>query len=145
MTPHEELLVHSQPVNRTAALHVAGGDRLGREELLWAQREAFERVMIDARLRNMGEEQRRRREMAARSDARLGSWMGIAKKRERVLRSLQSGSATVEDLGHQGRVWAQGRMGWPANENKSGARAGPMARRRARRAARKAVGGAKNG
>lgn len=64
MTPHEELLVHSQPVNRTAALHVAGGDRLGREELLWAQREAFEKAMSDARLRNMEREQENRREFA---------------------------------------------------------------------------------
>jgi hypothetical protein len=67
MTPHEELLVHPQPVNKTAALHIAGGDRLGRDELLWAQREAFERAMIDARIRNMEYEQKNRRTLARAS------------------------------------------------------------------------------
>ena len=61
MTPHDGLLVHSQPVNRTAALHVAGGDQLDREELLWAQREAFERAITDARLHNMERRSENRR------------------------------------------------------------------------------------
>lgn len=61
---HERLLSHPVPVDKTAALHIAGGNRTGREELLWAQREAFDRAMTEARLLNMAEQQHRRREFA---------------------------------------------------------------------------------
>lgn len=66
----DDLLTHPQPVDKFAALHIAGGNKTGREELVWAQHEAFERAMIEARLRNAQEEQKRRLEFA-RADRRL--------------------------------------------------------------------------
>lgn len=47
---------NEKPVDKQAALHIAGGDRRGREELLWAQREAFDRAMVEARIENADSE-----------------------------------------------------------------------------------------
>lgn len=43
-------LIASRAVNKTAALHVAGGERTDSDLLRWAQQEAFDRVMTQVRL-----------------------------------------------------------------------------------------------
>lgn len=91
MTPHDGLLVHSQPVNRTAALHVAGGDQLDREELLWAQHEAFERAITDARLHNMERDQKNRREFVRKANRhKLRYRDGINQKLDHQIQNLMA-------------------------------------------------------
>jgi hypothetical protein len=59
-----KLPTHPQPINKIAALHIAGGDRVGREELHWDQREAFDHAMADARIRLAAAEVEQRRKLA---------------------------------------------------------------------------------
>ena len=49
MTP-----LHAMPINKAAALHTAGGDATGREELMQAQREAFDQACAEYRSRQKG-------------------------------------------------------------------------------------------
>lgn len=70
MNPNVKMLEGPKPIDKAAALHVAGGNKTGREELLWQQREIFERAVAEARLANMQTEVETRRK-AARADRQL--------------------------------------------------------------------------
>jgi hypothetical protein len=84
-----DLPVHPQPVNKIAALHVNGGNKTGREELLWAQREAFDRAMVDARLHQANVEQNKRRDFA-RVDKLLRKPKGKTLHRPLPIREFQT-------------------------------------------------------
>lgn len=44
MTTYERLMASPAAINRMAAFHISGGDRTGKEELLWDQNERYHNI-----------------------------------------------------------------------------------------------------
>jgi hypothetical protein len=44
MSLHDRLMASPAAINRMAALHISGGDRTGKEELLWEQNERYHNI-----------------------------------------------------------------------------------------------------